>query len=99
MDFGLLPVEEYVHRRDAGEVLDPASLVFPRLERIVFNTPAEFAALAERYLRDDDAREAVLAELRAVVLRDHTYAAVLGRVLDDLRGALRANAQRSAPPP
>jgi len=96
-DFEFLPIEEYVRRREAGRTTDPASTTFPRLERVVFRTPQEFEALAERFLADDDHRQEVLEELREVVMRDHTYGSVLARVMDHIQNGLEQEALAALP--
>jgi hypothetical protein len=88
-DFNYLPVEQYVRRRDGGEAMNAASRLFPRLERVTFNTAAEFDALAERFLADDGYRREVHAEFRDVVNREHTYDAVMRRVMGFIADAIK----------
>ena len=87
-NFDFLPVDEYVRRRDAGEQFHPDTLIFPRLERVVFDTAEQFETLAESYLADESRRREVLADLRAVVLRDQTYTAVLRDVTEQIHHQL-----------
>jgi hypothetical protein len=98
-DFAGLPIETFVHERAAGQHPGRTATIFPRLERIVFRTPAEFEELAERYLADAAARDMVLAELRKVVMRDYTYDAVMRTIIDAFRAAITQapqTARRSA---
>jgi len=85
VDFSELPIETYVAQREAGGHPDGFATIFPRLERVVFRTPAEFEALAERYLADEPQRREVLAELRQVVLGEYTYDAVMRKVIESFR--------------
>lgn len=87
-DFARLPIAEYVRRRDAGIPVDGETL-FPRLERIAFETPEQFASLAEHYLADESARGAVVSELRAVVLRHCTFDAAMQKAVTAFQGHLR----------
>lgn len=91
-DFNDMPVAEYVRRRDAGEPMDTASLLFPRLERVTFNTADEFATLAERFLADEEYRRGVHAEYLDVVNREHTYDAVMRRVMEFIADGLKRKA-------
>jgi len=80
-DFLELSDEEFQARRRAGDELPCAAGIFPGLERIVFRTPQEFEALAERFLVDDAYRRQVRDELRRVVLQRCTYTDVVGQVM------------------
>ncbi|MFQ5805154.1 MAG: glycosyltransferase [Phycisphaerae bacterium] len=92
-DFGGLPVKEYMRKLAAGEVQSGAARFFPRLQHIVFRTPAEFERLAERFLADETYKNEVSADLRAVVLRDHTYTVVMRRVLAHIEKLLKLQAE------
>ncbi|MCK4660155.1 MAG: hypothetical protein KAV82_11590 [Phycisphaerae bacterium] len=85
VDFARLPIETFVKERDAGKHPRGIATIFPRLERVVFRTPAEFEELAERYLTDESLRQEVLTELRQVVLCDYTYTGVMRKVIEPFR--------------
>lgn len=92
-DFSGLTINEFVDRRDAGGELDDASRFFPGMERVVFNSAAEFESLAHRLLIDDDYRNEVLVDLRDVVLERCTYGAVMRRVTQFIRNRLAHQAR------
>ncbi len=85
VDFKGLPIETYVSQREAGQHADGFATIFPGLERVVFRTAAEFETLAERYLGCESLRQNVASELRNVVLRKFTYAAVLPEIIEPFR--------------
>lgn len=87
-DFLGLTVGDFIDRRDSGGELDDASRFFPGMERVVFNTAAEFESLAHHLLTDDDYRSEVLADLRDVVLERCTYGAVMEQVTQFIRDNL-----------
>jgi len=96
-DFARLPIAEYVQRRDAGEELDGETLL-PGLERIAFETREDFELLAEHYLADLHDREAVMTDLRKVVLEHCTFDAAMTKVMTAFRGHLnRAASQAKLP--
>ncbi len=92
-DFAGLPVDQYMRKLAVGEIDSGSARSFPQLQHIVFRTPAQFETLAERFLADEPYRNEVLAGLRAVVLRDHTYTAVMRRVLDHIESLLKSQAE------
>jgi hypothetical protein len=92
-DFARLPIETYVAERAAGRDRGTTASIFPRLERVTFRTPAEFEALAERYLGSIAQRQEVLADFRQVVLRDYTYTVVVQKVMDAYHNLLARRAQ------
>jgi hypothetical protein len=99
-DFAGLPVNDCMRKLAAGEVRTGCSAqLFPQLQHIVFTTQAEFESLAERFLADEAYKNEVLAALRAVVLRDHTYTAVMRRVLAHIENALKVQPQLANRPP
>ena len=91
-DFGGWSMAEFARRRAAGEEIRCSASIFPGLDRIVFSSAEEFAALADRYLGDEEYRADVRRELADVVTRDYTYAAVIERVT----AAFRAHLARAA---
>ncbi len=86
-DYGALPMEEFVEKRDAG-LNPPGEKLFSRLERITFRTPEEFEALAERFLADDDYREEVRQDLRRTVLENCTYDSHMRKVMEAFKARL-----------
>ena len=99
VDFAGLPLETYVSQREAGLHPEGVATVFPRLERVVFRTPEEFEVLAERYLADEAQRHEVLSDLRQIVLRDYTYAAVMRKVIGAFHASLVRGAAEQAESP
>ncbi len=87
-DFAGRSIEAYLAERPAGRLATSNAAVLPRLERVVFRTREEFEELAEQYLADVGRRQQVLEELREVVLRDFTYAAVMGKIMDSFRAGI-----------
>jgi hypothetical protein len=97
-DFAGRSIDAYLVERPKGWLATSNAAVMPRLERVVFSSAEEFGALAEQYLADAPRRQHVLAELREVVVRDFTYGAAMGRIVDAFRGRLEraaADAQRT----
>ncbi len=94
-DFGCPTLAEHLRRRDAGEPTncDP---MFPGLERIAFETPEQFAELAERYLHDPAAYARVRDEYRQIVLTNFSYASALRKVMDAFQATLAASAETNA---
>ena len=86
-DYGALPMEEFVEKRDAG-LNPPGEKLFPRLERITFRTPEEFELLAERFLADEDYREEVRQDLRRTVLENCTYDSHMSKVMEAFKAKL-----------
>ncbi len=95
-DFFKLPVEECLHRIEAGEELDCTAFDFPGVERVVFRSAKEFEVLAELYLSDEAARREVLADLRAVVLTRYTYTSVLSRIMAEIKQRLAESVMAGA---
>ena len=87
-DFSGLSVSAFVQTRAAGGELDAASRFFPGLERVTFECPEQFGALANRLLTDHDYRAEILADLRAVVLDRCTYGAVMHQVIAFIQNRL-----------
>jgi hypothetical protein len=96
-DFAGRSVNAFVAERPRGRLATSNAVVLPRLERVVFRSAEEFAALAEQYLADGAGRAQVITELRAVVLRDFTYTAVMGRVMAALQTHLARGQQTPVP--
>ncbi|HRX86824.1 MAG TPA: glycosyltransferase [Phycisphaerae bacterium] len=90
-DFGCLPLAEYARLRDAGEN-PPGDNLFSGLERIAFETRAQFETLAERYLANDAACAEVVADLRRTVLEHCTYDAAMRQVMTTFQQQLRSAA-------
>ena len=58
---------------------------FRGLDRIVFETAAQFDELAESYTADASARQCVQREMHDLVQSNFTYAALVPQVLDHIR--------------
>jgi hypothetical protein len=95
-NFDGLPIAEYVQRRAAGETLRGAAAHFPQLERVSFDSAAEFAGMAEYFLEHPEERTALHRQHAAVVRSTMTYAHVMRDVLARMRQAVRAQAEASA---
>lgn len=87
-DFCDLPIDEFVRQRDAGHPLDEASRFFPGMERITFDSPERFAAVAERFLKDDAYYREVLGDLRQVVMSRCTYGGIMPHVIEFIKNSL-----------
>ncbi len=88
-DYDGLPVSEFVALRKAGQpTRTPHAAAFPGLDRITFDAPGEFAELADRYLEDVPLRNATRDEFRRIVLARHTYRAVVGGLIEHVRGGM-----------
>ncbi len=69
--------------------LDHPDEVFPRFNEIVFNSPEEFARLADQYLFDNSQRQELSTEMRQVVLDRFSYRATMHRFLHAMKDYLR----------
>lgn len=84
-DFLKMTPEEFDRRPVTGEPLDCTAGTFPRLSRVVFRSAQEFESLAERYLADEGARQAVLGDYREVVFDKYAYNSVLARIMAEIK--------------
>ncbi len=94
-DFAGRSVEAFLAERPSGRLATSNAAVFPGLERVVFGSPTEFSDLAEKYLSNTDQRVEVLGELRAVVLRNFTYTAIMQQIMNSWRASIERLARSS----
>jgi Glycosyl transferases group 1 len=66
----------------------PPRLVFPELPQISFSNAAEFATLAEKYLRNEGLRVSLAAEMREIVLNKMSYTRRWEQFLTGIRDGL-----------
>ncbi len=91
---GTLPLSRYCRADFASP---RAVALYPRLERIVFRSREEFETLAEQFLANEPYRQEVLSELREVILRNYTYTAVIGEILNKWRNYFSSRLAGSEP--
>lgn len=65
-----------------------AGAVFEPYDQLSFGSGEEFAAAADRFLEDADARARVVAEIRPVVLQRYSYSGLVGRLLEFIESRL-----------
>ncbi len=94
--FGGHSMQQFRRRKQDGEHMQTAAAFFPRLDRVVFRSAAEFERLAEHYLADTSAYDTVLAELREIVLNKYSYNRVLAGVLDKIKDCLSPHVRAAA---
>jgi len=64
--------------------------VFTDFEEITFDSPEEFAVVADRYINDEPARQAKTTAMRDVVLQHFSYIPTVNRFLHAMRDYLAA---------
>ena len=82
--------EESAARHQAGQPRVCAATHFPGLERVTFRNKDEFERLCDHFLAEDDHRQRVLAEHRAIVHDRFTYTAIVPEIVDWIRTHLDA---------
>ncbi len=82
--------EESAARHQAGQPGVCAATHFPGLERVTFRNKDEFERLCDHFLEEDDHRQRVLAEHRAIVHDRFTYTAIVPKIVDWIRTHLDA---------
>lgn len=75
----------------SAELLYPDE-VFPAFDEITFDSAAEFAARAGRYLGDEQLREVTTTQMRQVVVERFTYRAAMAQFIEAMSGYLTAAA-------
>lgn len=65
-----------------------AGAVFEAYDQLAFGSSEEFAAAADRFLDDADARAQVVAEARPVVLQRYSYSGLVGQLLEFVESRL-----------
>ncbi len=80
-------------RRRHGGRYDFASLAFPDFERIAFDGAESFARRAEHFIENPDERQALAGRMQEAVNELFTYDALVPRVVNFIRQALRSNGE------
>jgi hypothetical protein len=78
----------------AAKPNQPADAEAPDISQISFNTPAEFEALAERYLANADLRAATCTRFRTAVRQRFTYEAVVPPIVAKMKAWMDQAATR-----